>query len=185
MTVEHPVPTLAALPMSKVSLRRLLSRLAALALTTGSVGPAGAAGRLPATAPRDLDLADDGDLDADLPIDREQLDESDAAAALGRSLALALTRSSPLSATHLASTWALSHDPLRRLALAHALEWPFHLLGDRMVIDHLARDPDPRIRAEIARAAWARRATGGDPGVLDRLAEDPDPTVAAIARGAR
>jgi hypothetical protein len=46
-----------------------------------------------------------------------------------------------------------------------------------MVIDHLASDPDARIRRAAARAAWSRRTTGGDPGVLARLADDPDPAV--------
>src|SRR5215831_8750274 len=106
--------------MSKVSLRRLLSRLAALALSTSSIGPAAAA------PPDARDAAgidvddDDADLDASLPIDREQLEARDAAATLGRSLALALGELRPLTATHLAATWSLSSDPLRRLAVAHA-----------------------------------------------------------------
>lgn len=165
--------------MSKVSLRRLLSRLTALALTTSSVGTA-------AAASRDADVCDL--LDADLPIDREQVDAHDAGGALGRSLAMALDPSAgmaPLRATHLASTWALSDEPLRRLAVANALTWTFPLVGDDLVIDHLSHDPDPAIRAATARAAWARRATGGDPGVLARLSHDPDLAVRTIALAAR
>jgi hypothetical protein len=151
--------------MSKVTLRRLLSKLAAIALSTSAapVGPAMAAADPPAepgeTAGRlgpDLEDAD-GELDASLPIDREQLEAQDAAAALGRSLALALGELRPLTATHLAATWSLSDDPLRRLAVAHALEWTFPLVGDALVIDHLSRDADPQVRAASARAAWARR----------------------------
>lgn len=170
--------------MSKVSLRRLLSRLAALALTTGAVAPVGAAAR--GAAPLgEVDDAVDAELVMDLPIDPEHIDELDAAAALGRGLALALSEMRPLSATHIASTWALSEHPVRRLAIAHALEWTFKLVGDALIIDHLSRDPDPAIRAEIARAAWVRRAAGCDPEVLLRLADDPDPRVRATAQKAR
>ncbi|HEX3476067.1 MAG TPA: hypothetical protein VHT91_13675 [Kofleriaceae bacterium] len=178
--------------MSKVSLRRLLSKLAAVALST-SAAPASvalAAADPPAEAGDTAgrlgnDVEDgDGDLDASLPIDREQLGARDAAAALGRSLALALGELRPLTATHLAATWSLSDDPLRRLAVAHALEWTFPLVGDALVIDHLSRDTDPQVRAASARAAWARRA-GGDPGVLARLSLDPDPEVREVATSGR
>jgi len=128
---------------------------------------------------------DDADLDASLPIDREHLDAHDAASTLGRSLALALGEMRPLSATFLATTWSLSDDGLRRLAIAHALEWVFPLVGDALVIEHLSYDTDPAIRAAAARAAWARRQTGGDLGVLARLGHDPDPQVRSVAGSAR
>ncbi len=166
--------------MSKVTLRRMLSRLAALALFTGAVGPASAAG-VEATA---VDV-DDAEIVGDLPIDVEHIDDLDAAAALGRGLAFALSEMRPLSATHIASTWALSEHPVRRLAIAHALEWTFKLVGDDLIIDHLSRDPDAAIRLEIARAAWVRRSSSVDEAVLARLAEDPDPAVRAVARRAR
>ena len=185
--------------MSKASLRRLLSKLTALALSTSAVGPAAAA-----TRPREVteagagieedrdDDADgceaDVDFDASVPIDREHLDAPDAAIALGRSLAMAMGPSGgmrKLSATHLAATWALSDDPLRKLAVAHALEWAFPLVGDDLVIDHLSRDREPAIRAAAARAAWTRRHAGGDTGVLARLSHDPDPSVRAIAGTSR
>src|SRR6185436_16181258 len=164
-----------------VSLRRLLSKLTALALTTSAIAPAGAE---PMREAPQLDV-DDSDLDADLTIDREHLDAHDAASALGRSLALALGEMRPLVATHLAATWTLSSDPLRRLAVAHALEWNFPLVGDALVLDHLSYDGDPAIRAAVARAAWARRQAGGDTGVLARLSADPDPAVRAVAAAAR
>lgn len=179
--------------MSKVSLRRLVSRLAAIALSTSatSASAAGAAAVDPGHEPPsrtdriENDLEDgDGELDASLPIDREQLEARDAAAALGRSLALALGELRPLTATHLAATWSLSDDPLRRLAVAHALEWTFPLVGDALVIDHLSRDADPQVRAASARAAWARRPAG-DPGVLARLSLDPDPQVREVATSGR
>jgi hypothetical protein len=168
------------LNMSKVSVRRLLSKLTALALSTSAVGPAAADA---VQDPRGLDVVDteDVELDASLQIDREHLDAKDAASALGRSLALALGGMRPLSATHLAATWSLATDPVRRLAVAHALERTFLLVGDALVIDHLSHDLDPSIRVAAARAAWARRQTGGDPGVLARLSHDPDPQVRAVA----
>jgi hypothetical protein len=179
--------------MSKVSLRRLLSKLTALALSTSAVGPAVAASRGPeadiaAADPGEAGEAadlDDRDFDASLPIDREHLDARDAACMLGRGLALALGDLRPLSATHLVATWSLSSDVVRRLAVADALEWTFPLVGDSLVIDHLSRDGDPQIRAAAARAAWSRRGTGGDLGVLARLTLDPDPTVRAVADSAR
>ena len=176
--------------MSTVPLRRLLSKLTALALTTASAtsSAASAAAAEPAREAAGLDRdadPDDIELDASLPIDREQLDPHDAASALGRSLALALAEVRPLSATYLAASWSLSSDALRRLAVAHALEWTFPLVGDALVIDHLSHDGDPAIRAAVARAAWARRHTGGDLGVLARLSHDPDPSVRAVATSAR
>jgi hypothetical protein len=176
--------------MSKVSLRRLLSKLTAFALSTSAVNAAGAE---PLRDTPELDAIDavdapdpeDGDLDATLQLDREQVGAQDAAAALGRSLALALTEMRPLAATHLAATWTLSSDPVRRLAIAHALAWTFPLVGDALVIDHLSYDGDPEIRGAAARAAWARRQIGGDAGVLARLSHDSDPQVRAIAASAR
>ncbi len=164
-------------PMRKISLRRLLSRLTVLAL---SASPAAAS----AAAVQPPTCADDCDLDGDATIDRGQVDPRDAAGMLGRSLAHALGELPPIAATHLATTWALSDDALRRAAIANALEWTFPLFGDALVIDHLASDPDPTIRAASARAAWFRRTTGVDRGVLARLLEDPDPEVRAIAHRA-
>jgi hypothetical protein len=169
--------------MSKVSLRSLLSKLTAIGALSTSAAAVGPAAADPTHQRAELD-ADDLDLDAALPIDREQLDAHAAAAALGRSLALALAEVRPLAATYLVASWSLSVDPLRRQAVAHALEWTFPLVGDALVIEHLSHDGDPAIRAAVARAAWARRPTGGDLGVLARLSHDPDPTVRAVAASA-
>lgn len=159
-----------------MSLRRLLSRLTALALTTSAIGPAAAAVPNANVTDEELD---------ELEIDHDQIGTDEAALALGRGLALAMAEMRPLVATQLAATWSLAPDPLRRLALGVALEWTFPLVGDALVIDHLARDPEPRVRAAAARAAWMRRPTGGDLGVLDRLASDPDPAVRAVANAGR
>lgn len=164
-------------PMSKVSLRRLLARLAAIALSTTAISTASADDGI--TVPSNLDA--DVELTTDDPIDPDFIDPPDAAAALGRSLALAVGKMRPIEATHLLTTWAMSEDPVRRLAVAHSLEWQFKLVGDAVVIDHLARDPDPAIRLEIARAAWVRRGVADVYGALARLIEDPDPDVRAVA----
>ncbi|HEY5925728.1 MAG TPA: hypothetical protein VIV11_28775 [Kofleriaceae bacterium] len=148
-----------------------MSKLAVIALATSS--PA-------LTSPNDQ-VAPDAELVADGFIDAGNVDKQDAAALLGRGLAIALDGMKPIDATHLASSWAVSPDPMRRLGIARALEWSFPLIGDGLVIEHLSRDPDPAVRAACARAAWIRRAVGGDLGVLDRLARDPVPEVAAIA----
>jgi len=169
--------------MRKISLRRLLAKLTVVALSTST---AAAAAPTPGTSPSSQAIDDlDPDLEDDLPIDREHIDAEDAAIALGRTLAQALSEMRPLDAIHLATTWALSQDPVRRAALARALEWTFPLLPDALILEHLSQDADPMIRAAVARAAWVRRASGGDGGVLARLAGDPDPEVRAIAARAR
>jgi hypothetical protein len=165
--------------MAKVPLRRVLSRLTALALTTTSVGPAAAALRPEARC----EDCDDLGLEDDRAVDHGPLDSNAAAHTLGRGLALALAELRPIEATQLASTWALSPDPLRRQALAVSLEWLFPLVGDGLVIEHLARDPEPGVRAAAARAAWIRRSASRAPiwgELFARLADDPDPDVRAV-----
>lgn len=182
--MQEAVTTMPAeTPMPKVPLRRLLCKLTALALTTSVVAPAAADAATPCGDARLDDTLDD--LADDVPIDREHVDTLEAGVALGRSLAIVLDDMRPLSATQIVSTWALSEDPVRRMAVAHALEWQFPLVGDALTIEHLSHDPDPEIRAAAARAAWVRRSRGGDPGVLARLTEDPDPRVRMVARNAR
>jgi hypothetical protein len=96
-------------------------------------------------------------------------------------LAVSLERMPGLGATQTACRWALSPEVDQRLTVAAALEWTFRLLGDSVIIDHLSRDPDARVRVAAARAAWARHAAGGDPGVLTRLAGDPAAEVREVA----
>jgi hypothetical protein len=143
-----------------ISIKHLLSRFAATAITV-SAGAAGAAAGAPPGEPT---------LDATEADDR----------AGGHALAVALARLPPLEATHRACELALSPARDHRLAIASALEWAFALVGDDLVIDHLASDADAPIRRAAARAAWVRRALGGDPGVLDRLRDDPDPGVREV-----
>jgi hypothetical protein len=160
--------------MRAIPIRRLLARLAVIAVAAAApVGVAHAKVSL-----------DDTALDAHRPVALGSLAPDTAAVALGRHLALALAEVAPIEATRLATTWSLSRDPLHRRAVAEALEWPFRLVGDSVILDHLSRDQDRAIRVASARAAWARRAGGGDDGVLERLAHDPDPDVREVARTA-
>jgi len=156
--------------MRSVPIKRLLARLAVVAVAAAA----------PAAHAHGVRLDDDM-LDAHRPVALGTLAPDTAAIALGRHLALALAEVPPLEATRLATTWTLSRDAMRRRAVAEALEWPFRLVGDSVILDHLSRDGDRAIRAAAARAAWARRTTGGDAGVIARLVDDPDPEVRAIA----
>lgn len=140
-------------------LRRLIAKLAVLALSTT---PAAAA-----AAPQ--------------PIGEVSIVHESTVAIMGRSLAMTLSELPPLEATHVATGWALSPERLRRAAVAEALEWTFTLDPDVAILDRLSRDPDVRIRAACARAAWVRRM----PAIVDRLAADPDPEVRAIAARGR
>jgi hypothetical protein len=97
-------------------------------------------------------------------------------------LAAVLAALPPLEATEAACTWALSPDLAHRRAVAGALEWSYRLVGDGLILDHLARDPDAEVRRGVARAAWARRSAGIAPGALAALAIDPDPEVREVAR---
>jgi len=108
-------------------------------------------------------------------------DDDDQLAISAHALAIALSYLPPMDATAAACQWALSTATERRAVLGVALAWDFPLVGDDVLIDHLAADPVPVVRAAAARAAWARRRTGGDPGVLERLAIDPAPEVREIA----
>src|SRR5688500_15530850 len=112
--------------MRKLPLRRLLSKLAVIALATSS----------PALASPNDQVAPDPELVADGFIDPGNVDTRDAAALLGRGLAIALDRFEPLEATHVATSWAKSADPMRRIGIARALEWQFPLVGDGLIIEH-------------------------------------------------
>lgn len=100
---------------------------------------------------------------------------------LAHRLATYLTDLPPLDAAGTSAELATSTDVDERVALAEALAWVFPLASDDVLIDHLADDPAPRVRAAIARAAWARSAVRGDTGVVRRLLGDADPAVRAAA----
>jgi len=126
-------------------------------------------------------LAGEFDVIQRIPI-FDDIDDPDVRhAAAAHWLALSLERMKPLPATHVACRWALSPAPEVRHTLASALEWTFRLVGDSIIVDHLARDPSPVIRVSAVRAAWSRRPTIGD-DVLLRATDDPDAQVREIAR---
>ena len=172
--------------MSKVSLRRLLAKLTALALSTSAVRAC-----VRRHKRRDRQSAtDDLDLDDDVPIDREHVDPVDAAVALGRSLALALGAMRPARRHPHRGDLGRVAGSGAAARVAHALEWAFPLVGDAVVIDHLSRDRGPRDPGRCGtRRVDPAAPAGGDLDVLDRLADDPDPTSGqwpcAPARGNR
>jgi hypothetical protein len=98
----------------------------------------------------------------------------------GHALAIRLQQAHPLDATRIAATDATDATVEVRRALADALTWSFPLVGDALIIDHLAGDPDPEVRLAAARAAHARRATGGL-AILERLTHDADASVREAA----
>jgi len=126
-----------------IPLRRLLCKLAVAAL---SATPAAAAS---GTSPFGEEVVDlDDELTSDAPIDREHIEPDDAAFVIGRNLPLGAMN--PLSATQLATTWALSSDPVRRAAIVYALEHSSPL-GARTILDHLSQDPESLVRAAVVR----------------------------------
>lgn len=157
-------------------IRRWFTRLTAAAL--------GAAAAPTADAAVGADLMTRGPAAADVAPDEDPpgyvLDEGDPRLSTAAQwLAVSLERMEPLPATYTACTWALSPDPAQRATIAASLEWTFSLAGDDVIVDHLSRDPEPRVRAAIARAAWTRRAADD---VLTRLADDPSPEVREVAQ---
>jgi hypothetical protein len=158
-----------SLPPRPRPISRWLGRLTAATLGAASIG----------AAPPDVDDDPPGSIVPDHP-DDDDLDPRHVAAA--HWLAVSLERMLPLAATNTACRWALSPDPELRATMAGALEWTFTLLGDRTIIEHLAHDPEPAVRAAAARAAWARHARGSADAVLARLAADEDPQVREIAQ---
>jgi hypothetical protein len=64
-------------------------------------------------------------------------------------------------ATHTAALAALSPHASVRRAVGDALARPFPLVGDDFVLDQLARDADPDVRAAAGRALAVRRSIRG------------------------
>ena len=169
--------------------KKTLSRLRAIleSVTLAAVATSGAAAFAPsisaasaasattrAPAPSLDHVAIDGAAGLDR-VEDASLDE------LAHRLATCLTELSPLTAAGASAELATSPDVDERAALAQALAWVFPLATDDVLIDHLADDPAPRVRAAVARAAWIRRSILGDTGVVRRLLGDADPEVRAAA----
>ena len=95
-------------------------------------------------------------LGADLP-DEGRLD------GLVRSLTSVLEQIGPLERTQVVAEWATDLHAGVRLVVARALSAPLPAVSAPLAIEHLARDPSPRVRAaaEVA-AKWirCRRSSG-------------------------
>lgn len=146
-------------------LRAILESVTLAAVATGAAAVSTAGAASAGVAPPSLERTEPS---AD---DDSRLD------ALAHRLAACLTELPPLAAAGASAELATSPDVEERTALAHALAWVFPLPTDDVLIDHLADDPAPRVRAAVAQAAWTRRAILGDTGVVRRLLGDADPQV--------
>jgi len=147
---------------SLARLRAILSRVTIAAAVTAVPATAAARAGEPSdrARPGDADLADDE--------------------ALGRALAQRLVELPPGEAITAAAELALSPEIRERVVLATALASEFPLGADDVLIDHLATDDAPAVRAASARAAWARLRRD-ETDVLHRLLGDHDPEVRAAA----
>ena len=123
-------------PMHRISLRRLLAVLA----LSGSPGVAAATpptpwGHAPSSTRTSRSIAS-----TSMP--------NDAAAMLGRQLAHTLGEQQSARRDTPRVDVGADADALRRIAIAHALEWAFPLVGDDIVLDHLSHDANPKVRGE-------------------------------------
>lgn len=152
---------------SMARLRAILksATLAAIATTATASAATTADTRVPAPS-------------AEAPMPFEDTDDVEA---LAHQLAARLTDLPPIEAVGASADLATSANARERLVLAGALAWVFPLGSDDILLAHLADDPDPRVRAAVARAAWARMSVVGDTGILRRLLGDADPDVRAAA----
>lgn len=120
-----------------------------------------------------------------LELRRLSRDESDSvrvSAAVG--LARAIERATAPERIDLVCTWALSENPDERLALARALTWSTPVFVADLVLEQLAQDQTPAVRA-AALAAVARHFHE-DSSTYARIAlqcsDDSDPSVQQLAR---
>jgi hypothetical protein len=104
--------------------------------------------------------------------------------ALADTLTASLERMSPIERTHAIASAALSPEVDERVAIARALKRPLPIVGAMSVIEHLARDPAPEVRAAAAAAAWLRRSQARVhyTSLLQRLSLDRDEAVREVAR---
>lgn len=160
-----------------MSRHKSLSRLRSIleSVTLAAVATTGAAAVAPTLASAASLVSDRGCTAVGCPDPGAGLDD------LAHRLAACLTELPPLAAAGASAELATSPDVDERAALAQALAWVFPLATDDVLIDHLADDPAPRVRAAVARAAWTRRAILGDTDVVRRLLGDADPSVRAAA----
>lgn len=113
---------------------------------------------------------------------RDASDNVRISAAVG--LARAIERASAPERIDLVCTWAVSEDVDERLALARALTWSTPVFVADLVLEQLARDGSPAVRA-AALAAVARHFHENSSAyahVVSQCTEDPDSNVQKLAR---
>ncbi len=103
--------------------------------------------------------------------------------AAATTLATVLQHVEGITRTRLVGSWTLSNYRALRSAIAHALRWPFPVVGAPSAIELLAADEDPEVRAAAAEAAKIRMRDAPRlcSEILRRLARDPDPQVRRAA----
>jgi hypothetical protein len=101
-----------------------------------------------------------------------------------RTLTAALRDSGGITRTRVASEWALSDSPAKRVTIAQALSSDFYCLGADIVADHLSADPDPEVRAAVVQIAAARMHENPEHygNLLEILTSDPVLWVRSAAR---
>ncbi len=105
-------------------------------------------------------------------------------AAASRGLMALIEASTPFDRVALVSRWTLSNRSAERIAIARALQTRTPVFVADLALDGLADDPDPRVRADAARA-MARRideAPDAYSRKLTALSADRDPRVERTAR---
>lgn len=138
-------------------IRRLLARF----LFAGVVAAPAVSGAAGARAFRDVTPTVDEDNEQD--IDDEGVDAAIAnmvastqPVVAAQNLRALLEHMRPFDATRAATTAALSPNVDVRRALAHALVWPFRLVGETFVLEQLLADADPDVRIAAHAAARIR-----------------------------
>jgi hypothetical protein len=115
-------------------------------------------------------------------LSRDESDSVRVSAAVG--LARAIERATAPERIDLVCTWALSDNPDERLALARALTWSTPVFVADLVLEQLASDQTPAVRA-AALAAVAKHFHENSTTysqIVMQCAGDPDPNVQKLAR---
>ncbi|HKY36539.1 MAG TPA: hypothetical protein VJN18_11405 [Polyangiaceae bacterium] len=115
-------------------------------------------------------------------LSRDESDSVRVSAAVG--LARAIERATAPERIDLVCTWALSEDPDERLALARALTWSTPVFVADLVLEQLAQDPTPVVRAAalaaVAKHFHENSATYAR--IVRQCTSDPDRNVQKLAR---
>jgi PleD family two-component response regulator len=99
----------------------------------------------------------DADLDDLAPLVQDVEELVAHASDPGQLLATRLREIDRFEAIRVAVAAALAPQAGIREAIAEALSWKFALVGDDLILDHLAHDEVESVRSAAARAAWTRK----------------------------